>query len=89
MQSYKFLVTGRVQGVYYRANVAKNAQAAGFNGYVRNLDDGRVEAAIYCKKIDLELFLALLQKGSLRSSVEDIEHSEVEETFSGGFVVKQ
>ena len=89
MRSYKFFVSGRVQGVYYRANIAKNAQAVGFNGYVRNLDDGRVEAAVCCEKIDLELFLALLQMGSPRSSVEGVEHSEVGAAFSGGFIVKQ
>lgn len=89
MQSYKFSVSGRVQGVFYRANVAKNAQEAGFNGYVRNLDDGRVEAAVSCEEAKLEAFIILLQKGSPRSRVEGIEQSEVEEMFCGGFVVRQ
>ena len=88
MKSYRFFITGRVQGVYYRANVAKNAQEAGFNGYVRNLEDGRVEAGVCCKKIDLEVFMSLLKKGSPRSSVATIEHNEIEEVFSGGFVVR-
>lgn len=89
MRSYKFFVSGRVQGVYYRANVAKNAQNTGFNGYVRNLDDGRVEAGVCCEELDLKDFLALLQRGSPLSSVERIEHREIEEIFRGGFVVRQ
>jgi len=80
MQNYKFLVSGRVQGVYYRANVAKNAKLAGFNGYVRNLADGRVEAGVSCEEIELEIFIALLKKGSPRSSVKGIEHNETEAT---------
>ena len=88
MKSYCFFITGRVQGVYYRANVAKSAQEAGFNGYVRNLADGRVEAGISCEEIELELFTEILKKGSPRSSVKGIEHNEIEEIFSGGFVVK-
>jgi acylphosphatase len=35
---------GRVQGVFFRANTQKKAQNRGIAGWVRNMDDGRVEA---------------------------------------------
>lgn len=38
------MVTGRVQGVFYRATCARLARDAGLSGYVRNLPDGGVEA---------------------------------------------
>lgn len=88
MRSYKFFVSGRVQGVYYRANVSKNAQEAGFNGYVKNLDDGRVEAGVTCDEAGLVRFKKILQKGSVSSQVVAIEVLESSEVFSGPFEVR-
>ena len=89
MQSHKFLVSGRVQGVYYCANVAKNAQKAGFSGYVKNLDDGRVEACVSCLDEDLERFKKILQEGSPISKVTQIEERACLEVFSDHFVVRK
>ena len=88
MQSYKFLVSGRVQGVYYRANVAKNAKKAGFSGYVKNLEDGRVEACVSCEVSKVEVFKKILHKGSLLSNVTLLEESSCSESFSGLFSVR-
>jgi len=88
MKSYRFLISGRVQGVFYRANVSRNARDAGFSGYVRNLDDGRVEAAVSCAEERLWEFIALLQRGSEASRVDGIEQSVTDETFSGTFAVR-
>jgi acylphosphatase len=41
------LVSGRVQGVYYRASAQQRAHAAGIAGHARNLEDGRVEVLAY------------------------------------------
>ena len=41
------LVSGRVQGVYYRASAQQRARAAGIAGHARNLEDGRVEVLAY------------------------------------------
>ena len=42
----RFLIAGRVQGVGFRFFVQDHASVEGVHGYVRNLDDGRVEAVI-------------------------------------------
>ena len=89
MKSYQFLVSGRVQGVYYRANVAKNAKKAGFHGYVMNLEDGRVKACVSCDENEIEQFKAILQKGSPISKVKEIEQSLCEEQFTTIFEVRK
>jgi acylphosphatase len=88
MKSYRFFISGRVQGVSYRANVVKNAQSEGFSGYVKNLEDGRVEAAVSCSEEDLERFKKVLEKGSAKSRVKSIEVALIDEFFNGAFEIR-
>ncbi len=87
MRSYKFIVSGSVQGVYYRKSVLDNAKDAGFSGYVKNLNDGTVEAAVTCEDNSLDEFLWILRSGSKSSEVEQIEKFDIKETFTRGFEV--
>ena len=88
MKSYKFLISGQVQGVWYRRNVQQNAANQRFSGYVKNLPDGRVEAVVTCQETRLTEFIAILREGSPTSLVEDIQEREIDEVFSGAFEVK-
>lgn len=89
MKSYKFTIQGRVQGVYYRVNVQKMSQSVGFNGYVKNLSDGDVEAVVTLNdETVLDKFIEILKKGSPLSSVKEIKKSHTEEIHSNGFVIK-
>ena len=58
------LVSGRVQGVFYRATVARRARELGIDGYAENLADGRVEVLACGSPAALEAFISALWTGS-------------------------
>jgi len=63
------LVSGRVQGVTYRASAARRARAAGITGYARNLPDGRVEVLAYGSEGALREFIDWLWIGPSAAKV--------------------
>jgi acylphosphatase len=65
-------ITGRVQGVCYRAWAQGNAQALGLSGWVRNLHDGAVEALFSGADVQVFEMLARCRKGPPASFVEDV-----------------
>jgi len=67
------LVSGRVQGVYFRATTRDRAREAGVGGWVRNLADGRVEAVFEGSEDSVESMVAFCREGSPAARVEDIE----------------
>ncbi len=78
MKTYKFLISGKVQGVWYRKFVSENAKKSGFKGYIRNLSDGRVEAVANIENDEkFNEFINILKEGSPYSIVENIEYREV------------
>ena len=79
MKTYKFLVSGKVQGVWYRKFVSENAKKKGFKGYIKNLSDGRVEVVANIENEErLKEFIKILEEGSPYSVVENIEYFEIE-----------
>ena len=79
MEVYKFIVFGKVQGVWYRKFVSQNAMRRQLQGYVKNLSDGTVEAVALLYDEDVEPFKKILQDGSPLSFVEKIEMTVLEE----------
>ena len=67
------LVSGLVQGVFFRAFTQKIAEKLGLVGFVRNLPDGRVEAVIEGEKEEVEAMLEVLKKGPPSARVENID----------------
>jgi acylphosphatase len=62
-KSIRLYVSGRVQGVFYRAFIKENAEKIGIKGFVRNLEDGRVEMFLEGKPEDVRKMVALAKKG--------------------------
>jgi acylphosphatase len=69
----RVLVTGRVQGVFYRATCAARARQLGLGGFVRNLPDGRVEAAFEGPDEDVEVMLEWCRRGPDLARVDAVE----------------
>lgn len=66
-------VSGRVQGVAYRAFTQDAARCRSLTGGVRNLDDGRVEVEVEGTRPDVDAFLGILRTGPPRAEVVDLE----------------
>lgn len=69
----KYFVGGRVQGVFYRATVARHARELQVTGHARNLPDGRVEVLAYGSESALEELLRRLWTGSSASKVASVQ----------------
>jgi len=89
MLNYQFIVSGKVQGVWYRKTVSENAKKQGFSGYVKNLADGRVEVGACLDDDDFAIFIGILEEGSKESRVDNIEQYESNEAFSGEFTIRE
>lgn len=66
------LISGRVQGVCYRAYAQREARRLGVTGWVRNLADGRVEVAASGPPAALEEFRQLLHRGPPQAVVSEV-----------------
>jgi acylphosphatase len=66
------LVSGRVQGVFYRASAARRAREAGITGYARNLPDGRVEVLACGGEGAVREFIDWLWVGPSAAKVSDV-----------------
>lgn len=66
------LISGRVQGVFFRDSTAKAARSEGVTGWVRNLRDGRVEACFEGTRQAVESMIAWCNSGPRQADVDDV-----------------
>ena len=85
--SYRFVVTGRVQGVGFRAAAQGKALFLGLRGWVRNRSDGAVEGLVGGDAAELQAFHQWLQQGPPAATVVHLEWSATEEPAGDGFLV--
>ncbi|MBX0321475.1 acylphosphatase [Halomicroarcula sp. F13] len=81
-------VSGRVQGVYYRATTRDTAREQGVDGWVKNLDDGRVEAVFEGDPEAVDAMVEYCHEGSTRANVTDVEVNEEAPEGLDGFEVR-
>ncbi len=71
-------VSGRVQGVFYRAFTQDRAKALGVNGWVRNIPGGGVEAVLEGERKQVGELLKSMKSGPTGSIILGMEFSELE-----------
>jgi acylphosphatase len=79
MEWYRFIISGRVQGVFYRKFVSQALMKKQFKGYIRNLSDGTVEVVAEIFDDEFDDFLNILKEGSPMSTVDDIKYEIIDD----------
>ena len=84
----RVLVSGRVQGVWFRESCRDAAVAAGVTGWVRNLADGRVEVVLEGSAPAVDRVAAWCHEGPPRAQVDAVEVSTETPVGEAGFRVR-
>lgn len=81
----KFLVSGRVQGVFFRESTRREADQLGIRGSATNLRDGRVEVLAWGDESALDLLHAWLHTGPTMARVTSVEPLPLDGEAPSGF----
>ena len=76
MRRVRVIVSGRVQGVFFRTGCARVAEQRGVTGWIRNRDDGRVEAVFEGPRAAVDALVTWCWSGPSGASVTGVESFE-------------
>lgn len=89
MKRAHLFISGRVQGVFYRAFTKEVADSLGLNGWVRNLKDGRVEAVFEGDENLISIAIQKCKEGPPHARVDKIETIWEEPEGLNGFEIRK
>jgi acylphosphatase len=84
----RVIVSGRVQGVFFRDSMRREAERLGVAGWVRNRDDGTVEAALEGPDDAVDAAVRFARQGPSRAEVDGVEVVDEEPEGLSGFEVR-
>ena len=87
MKTIRIFASGNVQGVFFRKFVKESADKLNVRGFVRNLEDGRVEVVAEGRDESVNNFLELCKQGSKQSEVKKVENIEIKHQGFKGFKI--
>ena len=82
-------VSGKVQGVFYRANTRDTAESKGIDGWVQNLSDGRVEAVFEGPESTVEEMVEWCHTGSPAADVDGVDVEYDDPNGEDGFRIRR
>jgi acylphosphatase len=85
MSAMRLIIAGRVQGVGFRAWTSRAARDRGLRGWVRNRNDGRVEALLIGDDKDVEAMIEACRTGPRLARVDGIERFPGDDDGSSDF----
>ena len=88
MPAVRFLVAGKVQGVFFRASTREQAVRLGLGGYAKNLADGRVEVVAVGEAERIEALARWLERGPPMARVDRVERESVVAESVAGFEIR-
>ena len=77
MKTYKVIISGKVQRVFFRDHIMKKAISSGINGYVKNTNEGNVEAIFQCSEKNIKKMIEWCKIGPTNSRVDSVEFQEI------------
>jgi acylphosphatase len=79
MPTIHLIITGQVQGVFYRATAKEVADRIGIKGWVKNTSEGNVEIMATATEEELRQFVEWCRKGPRKAVVDDVKEKPKEE----------
>ena len=87
MKTLRVYISGTVQGVLFRKFIEENANRIGVRGFVRNLDDGRVEVVIEGTDDKVMQMLEICKTGTAHSKIREVRFQEIPNQSFVGFKI--
>ena len=72
-KSIRVYITGNIQGIYFRSFIKENAEKYNVKGFVRNLEDGRVEVFLEGNYEDVNKMIEVCKEGPKNAQVRDVQ----------------
>ena len=85
----RVVVTGEVQGVFFRKGCADEARARDVAGFVQNMPDGTVEAAFEGAEADVDAMVAWCRRGTDWAEISSVEVTEEQPKGDTGFSIER
>ena len=82
----RFLISGKVQGVWFRESARRQAERLKLSGRAINLPDGRVEVLVLGAESEIDQMATWLRRGPTMARVDQVTEETVEHTGFTGFV---